>query len=58
MILPRLKNRDNDSLYPGRRKAMLLPIPVKQGKEKFLRRTGEVRQHLVVDAIRARRGVT
>jgi hypothetical protein len=57
-IPPRLKDRDNDPLSPGGREAMLLPNPVKQGQEKFLRRRGEMRQHLAVDAIRARRGVT
>jgi hypothetical protein len=51
-------DRDNDPLSPGGREAMLIPNPVKQGQEKFLLRRGEVRQHLVVDAIRARRGVT
>jgi hypothetical protein len=57
-ILPRLKDRDNDPISPGGREAMLLPNPVKHAEEKILRRRGEVRQQLVVDAIRARRGVT
>jgi hypothetical protein len=56
-ILPRLKHRDNDPLSPGGRETMLLPNPVKQGWEKFHRRRGEMRQHLVVDAIRSWRGV-
>jgi hypothetical protein len=43
-ILPRLKDRDNDPLSPGR-EGMLLPNPVKQGQEKFIRRREEARQH-------------